>query len=156
MPAGVSIELTKVTAGVASSDFLAPFEKGGRVRVARGSYTMNNTVAGGGAGSTDTIDLFKLPKGATVVAIICIAGVSHGTAQPTIGDASASAKYRAAATLTTVGASVQNTAAAQVGAAVEGVTIPYTAETTIVLTNTVAAFANTGERVHWICLYVVD
>jgi hypothetical protein len=156
MAAGVSIELTKVTAGVASSDFLAPFEKGGRVRVARGSYRMYNTVAAGGAGSGDTIDLFKLPKGATVVAIVCISGVSHGSSQPTIGDASAAAKYRAAATLITVGASVQNTAAAQVGAAVEGVTIPYTAETTIFLTSTAAAFANTGEYVHWICLYVVD
>jgi hypothetical protein len=154
MAAGNSIEITQLNAS--AQDFLLPFQKAGRLRIASGSYVLAATAAAGGAASTDTVNLFKVPKGARILCILCVAGATHNTAQPKIGDSADDDKYRAAATLTTVGCSIQSTAAAQCGAAVEGVTIPYTAETTIVLTNTTAAFPAGGEYVHWFGIYVVD
>lgn len=156
MAAGKSTELTKVAAGPATSDFLAPYEKHGRLRIVSGSYVLAASVAGGGAASGDTIDLFTIPKGARVVAILCNAGGSHGSAQLKVGDSSDDDKYRVQATLTTVGLSIQNSAAAQVGAAVQGVTIPYAADTTIFITVASANFPTGGEPVHWFAVYVVD
>jgi hypothetical protein len=154
MANGNGIELAQLAAS--AQDFLAPYQKAGRIRVASGSYVLAATLAAGGSAASDSINLCKIPKGGRVVLIVCVSGATHGAATPSIGDNLNPVKFRTAAVLTTVGASIQNTAAGQVGAAVEGVTIPYTAEATIILQNSTAAFPATGEYVHWFVFYVVD
>jgi hypothetical protein len=146
MAALKSIELTQLAAS--AQDFLLPHQKQGRVRVAACQYALGDITAAG------TMDLFRLPKGASVVLIIGNSEASHGAGNISIGDSSNTAKYRAAATYTTVGAAIANTAAAQAVITAEGVGIPYTAETLIYLTNS-AATGTTGTA-KWVCLYVVD
>ena len=148
MPTTNSTELAQLASNPAN--LLRPNQRGGFIRF------MSAVVDFAAQASGDIINLFKLPAGARVVRIACNASASHGaSATIKIGDSADDDKYRAAATLTTVGYSIVNTAAAQVGAAVEGADVPYTAETTIFATIGTAALPGSGRAIYT-CEYVID
>lgn len=122
-------------------------EMGAVVRQQRADITFAAQASG------TTITLFRLPKGAMLISIHCIASATHGaSATIAIGVAGATARFRVAATLTTLGISLVNTAAAQSGASVPGVVIPFAEETDVILTTATASLPGSGTATY-ICQY---
>lgn len=135
MPNTNSIELAAVL-GTAPQQQPDSAVVGGKVRRLRASFALAAQASG------DTLTLGKIPAGASITRIDMTASASLGTSTVAIGIAGTAAKYRAAATFTTVdvptsvgpGAAVKDDAA-------------LAAEETLIATIGVAALPGAGQLV---------
>lgn len=110
---------------------------GGRVKRFRASYTLASQA------TTDLLQLFNLPAGATLAYAIITSSVSLGSSTIALGTAATAGKYRAAATFTAVDTPTLVGTAATVGAADPALT----AEETVIATIGAAALPASGTLV---------
>lgn len=121
---------------------LNPGEGVGKLRTQQSTFTYAAQAA------ADTLTLVDTPAGARVMGFKCLTSVTLGTAQFTIGISGAAAKYRAAATFTTVGQWVEFMLTSGFGS-------QLTAAETPLITTSVAALPGSGTLVV-LTLFTVD
>ena len=110
---------------------------GGRVKRFRASFTLASQA------TTDTLQLFNLPAGATLAYAVITSSVSLGSSTLALGIAGTTGKYRAAATFTAVDTPTLVGTAATVGAADPALS----AEETVIGTIASAALPASGTLV---------
>lgn len=105
---------------------------GGRAKVFRATFTFNSQT------TSDTLQLFNLPTGATFIKGWAYVDTSTSTATIAIGTAGSTGKYRAAAAMTTTNSPLD------FGIAAAALADPLAAEETVIATIGSASLPSSG------------
>lgn len=136
----LSNELANTTTGLSTTVPVGYKPKasdiGARVRSFRATITLASQT------TSDVLQLFNLPAGATFIKGWMFVSATLGTSTIAIGNASSTGKYRAAATATTTDSPLDFGITAAVGNAV-----PATAEETVIATIGTASLPASGTMV---------